>query len=76
MLEGLFKKYTKVLIQKKNEKEEIILFLFKETGVLFKEEELVIQKYIITFHSSSVKKTLLQKKSIQEFLHTKGYRIL
>ncbi len=76
MLEGLFQKYTKVLIQKKNEKEEIMLFLFKETGALFKEEELVIQKNTITFHSSSVKKTLLQKKSIQDFLHTKGYRIL
>lgn len=76
MLEGLFQKYTKVLLQKKNEKEEIILFLFKETGALFKEEELVIQKNTITFHSSSVKKTLVQKKSIQDFLHTKGYRLL
>ena len=74
MLEVLFQKYTKVLTQKKNEKDEIISFLLQETGALFTTEEIVIQKHTIQFYTSSVKKAVLQKKSIQDFLNKKGYK--
>jgi hypothetical protein len=75
MNEGLFQKYAKVLTQKKNEKDEIIMFLEKETGGIFASEELVIQKNKISFQISSVKKVLLKKKSIQDFLKQKGYTV-
>ena len=59
-MEGsLFQKYNKVLKEKKSEKELIIKCIQNETGVVFKEDEIVIQKKSITFHTSSVKKTLL-----------------
>ena len=35
--------------------------------------EIIIEKKTISFQTSSVKKMLLKKKSIQDFLQEKGY---
>ncbi len=75
MNEGLFDKYKKVLTQKKNEKQEVITLLQEITGIGFKEDELVIEKKTISFHISSVKKTIILQKNIQSRLQEKGYII-
>lgn len=73
MNEGLFEKYSKVLKQKQSEKEEVIIILKECTGIDFKQEELVIQKKTISFHTSSVKKSIVLQKNIQKKLQEKGY---
>lgn len=73
MNEGLFEKYSKVLQKKKSEKEEIINLLKEITEIIFKEEEIEINKKIISFHISSVKKTILNQKNIKIKLEEKGY---
>jgi lactam utilization protein B len=75
MNEGLFEKYKKVLTQKNNEKQEVIRLLQEISGIVFKEDEIVIEKKSIYFHTSSVKKSILLQKSIQSQLIEKGYRI-
>ena len=75
MNEGLFEKYKKVLVQKNNEKQELIGLLKEITGIDFKEEELVIEKKKISFHTSSVRKSRVIQKSIQNKLQEKGYSI-
>lgn len=75
MNEGLFEKYKKVLTQKSNEKQEVISLLQEILGIVFKEDEIVIEKKSISFHTSSVKKSILLKKNIQTKLEEKGYRI-
>ena len=73
MDEGLFKKYSRVLTIKKNEKEEIIVFIQQEINVTLKNQEITIHKKKVSFQVSSVTRTLLKKKNIYEFLHKKGY---
>jgi hypothetical protein len=75
MEQGLFGKYAVALSQRKNKQEEIIAFIEKETGVILGTEEIVLQKNNISFQTSSVKKVLLRKKSIEDFLKEKGYII-
>ena len=75
MNEGLFKKYTKVLTQKYEEKENV-LFLIKEiTGIILTIKEVEINKKIISFSISSVKRNILLQKNIQSKLQEKGYQI-
>ncbi len=76
MDQGLFKKYSKVLSIQRSEKEEIIQFIQTTTGVIFHEEELVIQKNKIRFNTTSVKKTILQRKEVKEFLVSKKYTLI
>lgn len=73
MNEGLFEKYGKVLQQKKSEKEELVIFIKETTGIDFNEEEIVIQKKSVVFHTTSVKKTILHSKKIRDFFIEKGY---
>lgn len=73
MEKGLFEKYNKVLHQQSSQKKEIIDFIQITSGAIFLEEEIVIQKKKLAFHTSSVKKTILQNKTITEFLTQKGY---
>lgn len=75
MNEGLFEKYSKVLKEKCKEKEEVITLLKEVIGIIFKEEELVIQKKTISFQISSVKKNILIQKNIKNKLKEKGYNI-
>jgi len=75
MNEGLFEKYKKVLTQKKSEKQEILFLLKEISGIDFKEEELVIEKKKIAFHTSSVKKSIILQKNIQSKLQEKGYTL-
>lgn len=75
MNEGLFEKYKRVLKQKQLEKQEVINLLKEITGIDFKEEELVITKKVISFHTSSVKKSMMLQKNTQAKLQEKGYRI-
>ena len=71
---GLFQKYNKVLTQQLLQKKEIIDFIKQETGVIFTEQEFIIQKNKILFQTSSVKKTILQNKNVITFLIQKGYQ--
>lgn len=73
MNEGLFAKYVHVIAKRNNSLEEIIEFIEKETGILLTHDEIILQKKTVSFQTSSVKKTLLHKKTIQEFLKGKGY---
>ncbi len=75
MHEGLFEKYKRVLTQKKNEKEEVISLLQELSNITFSEEELFIEKKIIIFHTSSVKKSIVTQKNIQAKILEKGYSI-
>lgn len=75
MNEGLFEKYSKVLKQKQSEKEEVITILKEITGIDFIQEEIVVQKKTISFHTSSVKKSIVLQKNIQSKLQEKGYRL-
>lgn len=73
MNEGLFAKYIHAIKKRSNSLEEIVEYIEKETGVLLVQDEIVLQKKTISFQTSSVKKVLLRKQSIQEFLKGKGY---
>ncbi len=73
MNEGLFEKYKKVLTQKSNEKKEVIDLLLNLTGIEFSEQELQIERKTISFHVSSVKKSIVLQKKIQSNLQEKGY---
>ena len=75
MNEGLFEKYSKVIRQKKSEKEELVAFIKETTGIEFNEEEIAIQKKNVAFHTSSVKKTILHSKKIRDFFIEKGYEL-
>lgn len=75
MNEGLFEKYKKVLHQKQSEKEEVIEILKEITGIIFKENELVLEKKTISFHVSSVKKSVVLQKNTQQKLTEKGYSV-
>lgn len=72
---GLFGKYANVLVERKNKIDEIIDFITQETNIVLYKEEIIIKKNIISFQTSSVKKVLLRKKSIEEFLERKGLQI-
>lgn len=73
MDQGLFGKYQKTLTQRKNILDEIISFIEQDTTVKLTEEEIIIQKKTISFQTSSVKRIILRKKSVEEFLQKKGY---
>lgn len=73
MDQDLFKKYTKTLIQRKSQLDDIIIFIKQETGVELLPEEISIKKNKLSFQTSSVKKILLRNKNIEDFLYKKGY---
>ncbi len=75
MNEGLFEKYKKVLTQKQVEKKEVIEILKSISGVEFKEEDISIQKKIISLYISSVKKSIFLQKNIKDKLQERGYSI-
>ncbi len=77
MNEGFFEKYSKVIKKRQSEKEEVYKLLKETTGIDFKEEEIEIEinKKIISFNISSVKKTILNQKNIKTKLEDKGYQI-
>lgn len=76
MDQGLFGKYNRVVLERKNKVEEIIDFIKKETGATIEKDEVVLKKNIVSFQVSSVKKVVLQKKSIKDFLEGKGYIVI
>jgi len=75
MNEGLFTKYLSVIKKRQSTVQGIIEYIFKESGITLIQEEIVIEKKTISFQTSSVKKMLLKKKSIQCFLQEKGYTV-
>ena len=75
MDDGLFGKYGKLLTVRNTALEEIRTYIKKETGVILEQEEIILTKKTLSFQTSSVKKTTLRKKSVIEFLTTKGYTI-
>ncbi len=75
MNEGLFEKYKRVIIQKQSEKQRVIEILKEISGIDFKEDELVIEKKVISFHVSSVKKSIVLQKNIQIKIEENGFKI-
>ncbi len=75
MNEGLFKKYTKVLTQKYEEKEDVLVLIKEITGIILTTKEVEINKKIISFSISSVKRNILLQRNIQSKLQEKGYQI-
>ena len=75
MNEGLFEKYSQVLVQKNIEKKEVLDFLKKISGIDFKENEIVIDNKKISFHTTSVKKSIINQKNINKQLQEKGYSV-
>ncbi len=73
MNDGLFTKYLSVIKKRQSVVQDIIEHITKESGVTLTQEEIIIEKKTISFQTSSVKKMLLKKKSIQDFLQEKGY---
>ncbi len=75
MNEGLFSKYTKVLQEKKSEKEEALRILTTITGISFNENEIAVKNKVISFTTSSVKKSIIIQKNIQDAIKEQGYSI-
>jgi hypothetical protein len=75
MNEGLFEKYKRFIIQKQSEKQRVIEILKEISGIDFKEDELVIEKKVISFHVSSVKKSIVLQKNIQIKIEENGFKI-
>lgn len=75
MNEGLFTKYVRVLEVKNKKKKEVLKLLQEIVGILFLEEEVEINKKVISFTISSVKKSILLQKNIKLKLQEKGYSI-
>ena len=75
MNEGLFEKYKRVIIQKQSEKQRVIEILKEISGIDFKEDELVIEKKVISFHVSSVQKSIVLQKNIQIKIEENGFKI-
>lgn len=75
MNEGFFEKYKRVIIQKQSEKQRVIEILKEISGIDFKEDELVIEKKVISFHVSSVQKSIVLQKNIQIKIEENGFKI-
>jgi hypothetical protein len=75
MDQGLFGKYQRFITTRENTYKEISLCIEEETGVILTEEELLLDKKKIKFHTSSVKKMILRNKNIEGVLTRKGYSV-
>jgi len=73
MDQGLFRKYTLELNKRNNTLNEIIDCLKQETGVVLDPSEIILKKKIISFQTSSVKKSILQTMKCKELLQKKGF---
>ena len=72
---SLFNKYKNVVQKRDEEKDKVIEIIKKETGVILKIEDFIIDNKKILFNISSIKKSHLFKKGIEEILKREGYRI-
>lgn len=75
MDENLFLKHLVNINKRKNNKEEIILYIKENTGVELDESTITLSKKIVTLHTSSVVKQRLFQKNITEILKQKGYTL-
>lgn len=73
MDEGLFKKYSSQIQKRNTFKKDIINTIKENTGILLKEDELVIIKNQIQLTVSSVVKQKLFQKNITTILELKGF---
>ena len=72
---SLFNKYKNVVQKRDEEKEKVIEIVNKETSVVLKSEDFTIDNKKIVLNVSSIKKSHLFKKGIDEILKKEGYRI-
>lgn len=70
---SLFKKHLKVFNERNDNKNKLIIFIKNRTKILLKENEIKIEKNIVSFNISSVKKSLLYKNNIKEILKEEGF---
>lgn len=75
MEEGLFTKHLLALKQRSDSKEKIIAAVFEKTGVQIEKEELTVSKKQVKLSLSSVKRSILFQKGIQEILQSLGYSL-
>lgn len=76
MDEGLFKKYSRTLSQRKTLKEEIIQVLQEKAGVTLEEDEFILEQKKIRLLTSSVKKNILLQNGVKDILSSLGFTLL
>lgn len=74
MDQGLFSKHLKNILIRNSTKQNIIQTILEKTGILLEETEIQFSKKEILLTTSSVKKTKLLQKNIQQILLDLGYR--
>ncbi len=72
MDESLFNKYINSVKKHKDNKDEIINYIKEKTGIILKEETIVISKKEIILYISSTLKHKLFQKNIKAILLEKG----
>jgi hypothetical protein len=73
MDEFLFKKHIVNINRQKNKKEEIILLIKENIGIVLVENSFTISKKEISFNLSSVIRQKLFQNDIESLLKKKGY---
>ena len=71
----IFGKYKSLIEERVKEKKEIITFIYEKTNILFKEQEIAVNKKtrIININTSSNKRMLFVLKKGEESLKEKLY---
>lgn len=73
MDQSLFQKYTKTIDIQKKEKSKVISILQEKSGIVFLEEEIILEGKKVSFQVSSVKQAQLKSKNIKAILTKEGY---
>lgn len=72
---SLFSKYNKALEKRKSDKDSICTLVFEITNVELLDEEIGIEKKVLRFMVSSVKKMKLRNKELERVLQEQGFTI-
>lgn len=75
MDESLFLKHVLQIKKQEKSKKEVLNCIEEITGILLNQEEIIVSKKNITIQTSSVKRSFLVQKKIQEKMKEKGYTV-
>lgn len=75
MDQGLFSKHLKNILIRNSVKQNLIQTILEKTSIPLEESEVQISKKEVVLLTSSVKKTALLKKNIQQLLTEDGYTL-
>ena len=73
MDEGLFSRYKKQIEEQKENKQDLIMYIKKYTGILLEDNEIQITKKEISLFVSSIVKQRLFQKNIEKILKERGF---